>query len=247
MKQYILCIFLVLSLTLSGCDTFSWSQKSRIPQGNAGKAAQTDSEKKKVYGDLEGEIELPETSPRDKNGKPLPPMTIRIDGVDAELPAGTKGKFKLSASGKTSTTSWTELSSTWKINSAPTQLFVFGGFMVAAGIVLMFFGMWKLGLGVAAGGGALIGCGIMINQYPWVILIVLGVGLLAAGYYIYTEVHKKKLKGENTDTNFVLEELINVLSDVPEDILEKYVKQPLREHDQSSLIRDITRKARFKR
>jgi len=57
----------------------------------------------------------------------------------------------------------------------------------------------------------------------------------------------KKLKGENTDTNFVLEELINVLSDVPEDILEKYVKQPLREHDQSSLIRDITRKARFKR
>jgi len=220
--------------------------QSRIPKGNAGSAEQTDSEKKKVYGEIEGEFEFPSIPLLDAEGKIQPQYKFRIDGVDGEVPAGTKAKFKMSASGKTSTSSWTELSSEWKINSAPTQLFVFGGFMVAAGCVLMFLGMWKLGLGLSFAGGALIGCGVMINQYPWVILIVIGISLVAAAYYIYTEVYKKKLKGENTDTNFVLEELLDVLSTVPNDILEEYVKKPLREHDKSNIIRDITSRAKFK-
>jgi len=236
----------ILCFMMSGCG-WKMPTKSRVPKGNQGKAEQTDSEKKKVYGAIEGEFEFPEVPLLDGAGELQPPYKFRIDGVDGEVPAGTKAKFKMSASGKSSSSSWTEMSSEWKINSAPTQLFVFGGFMIAAGAVLMFMGMWKLGLGLSVAGGALIGCGIMINQYPWVILIVIGVSLVAAGYYIYTEVNKKKLKGENTDTNFVLEELVDVLSDVPHDILEKYIKTPLREHDQSNLIREITRRARFKK
>lgn len=239
----LIILFLIL---LSGCGRWG-SKDTRIPTGNKGQAKQSDSEKTKIYGDLEGEITLPEMPLFDDSGRLMAPIKIRVDGVDAELPAGSKGTFKLRASGNSSTYSWTEVSSEWKINSAPTQLFVFGAIMVAAGVILIFFGMTWLGLGVGSGGAALIGCGIMINQYPWVILIVIGIGLVSAGYYLYTTYKKKALVGENKDTNFVLEELTEVLSDMPDDLLETYVKQPLREHDKSDLIRQITRKARLRR
>lgn len=246
MYKRIILILLLSSFLCSGC-LLTKDNASRIPQGNKGEASQSDTKKEKVIGSIEGEIELPEIPALDENGIPLPNQKIRIDGVDAELPVGSKGTFKLSASGSSSWDSFTEMSSSWKLNSAPVQLFVFGGFMVAAGVILMVFGMWKLGLGVASGGAALIGCGIMINQYPWVVLIVIGVGLLATGYYVYTEYNKKKVVGEKRDTEFVLEELTHVLSNMPDNLLETYVKQPLRESDNSSLIRRITKQARSKR
>jgi len=238
-------LFLICFLTV-GCN-FPWPENARVPKGQEGSAEQSDSEKKKVWGEIEGEFEFPEVPLMDAAGEVRPPYKFRIDGVDGEVPAGTRAKFKMSASGKTTTSSLTEIASTWKLNSAPVQLFVFGGLMVAAGAVLMFFGMWKLGVGISVGGGALIGCGIVINEFPWVILVVIGVGLVAATYYIYTEVHKKKLSGENKDTNFVLEELVDAVSDLPSEILEEYIKKPLREHDDSTLIREITRKARLRK
>jgi len=241
-KIFLICL---ISLFICGCG-WEMGGKPRVPQGNTGAAGQKDTEKTKVYGDIEGEFVLPEEPLMDSAGAMQKPLKFRIDGVDAEVPAGTKGKFKMSASGKSTTSSFTEITSKWQVNSAPTQLFVFGGFMIAAGIILMFFGMWWLGMGLSIGGGSLIACGIMINQYPWVILIVIGVCLICAAYYLYVELNKKKLSGENQDTSFVLSELVDILSDVPNDILEKYIKQPLREHDQSSLIREITKKARFR-
>jgi hypothetical protein len=240
-------IVLLLVCLLTGCNGRWGSPKNRIPQGNQGNASQTDNVKERVIGSIEGEIELPDVPVLDENGGPLPNQKIRIDGVDAELPVGSKGKFRLSADGRSSLDSFTEMSSSWKLNSAPVQLFVFGGIMVAVGVVLMFFGMWWLGMGISAGGASLIACGIMINQYPWVVLIVIGVGLVAAGYYIYVEHRKKNLLGENKDTNFVLEELVEAISEMPHDMLDEYIKKPLREHDQSDLIRQITRRARFRR
>jgi hypothetical protein len=240
-------IGLLLCCILTGCSGRWGDGTSRIPQGNSGDATQSDKVKERVVGSIEGEITLPELPALDEKGKPLPNQKIRIDGVDAELPVGSKGKFILSASGRSSLDSFTAMSSTWKLNSAPVQLFVFGGIMVAVGGVLMFFGMWRLGLAAIIGGVSLIACGIMINQYPWVVLIVVGIGLIAAVYYVYMEIRKKSLLGESQDVNFVLEELTNVLSDMPEDLLEQYVKQPLREHDQSGLIRQITKTARLKR
>lgn len=241
-------IFLVsiLCFLLSGCGGWDFGG-ARVPKGNKGSAEQSDSEKKKIYGDIEGEFEFPEVPLMDEAGKVYPPYKFRIDGIDGEVPAGTKAKVKMSAKGKATTSSFTEIASSWKINSAPVQLFVFGGIMVAVGCVLMFFGMWYLGMGVSIGGGALIGCGILINEFPWVILIVIGVGILAAGYYIYTEVKKKKVLGENRDKGFVLEELVDAVSNLPDDVLEQYIKKPLREHDDSVLIREITRKARLRK
>jgi len=241
-KKTLLLICIAFTISM-GC--IKTNNPGRIPTGNEGNASQTDTIRNRIIGDIEGEIELPEDLLLDTAGKPYPPYRIRIDGVDTEVPVGSKGKFKLSASGKTSTDSFTSMTSTWKLNSAPVQLFVFGGIMVAVGVVLMFFGMWWLGMGVSAGGASLIACGIMINQYPWVVLIVIGVGLVAAAYYIYVENKKKNLLGENKNTNFVLEELTEILSDMPTELLDKYVKQPLREHDKSALIKDVTRKARF--
>jgi hypothetical protein len=237
---------LLTCFLLVGCN-FPWPEGARVPRGDKGSSEQSDSEKKKVFGEIEGEFEFPEVPLMDEAGEVRAPYKFRIDGVDGEVPAGTRAKFKMSASGKTTTSSLTAIASTWKLNSAPVQLFVFGGLMVAAGTVLTFFGMWKLGMGVGAGGASLIACGVVINEFPWVILVVIGVGLLAAGYYIYTEVKKKKLSGENKDTNFVLEELVDAVSKLPNEVLEEYIKKPLREHDDSTLIREITRKARLRK
>ncbi len=241
-----LFLILILFTCIMGCDKFKFSNQ-RIPSGNDGKASQQDSTKQKVYGEMEGEFELPVKTLVDKSGIPFPPQKIRIDGVDAELPAGTKGVFKFSASGKNESYSFTDVSSTWKLNSAPVQLFVFGGIMVAGGVVLMFLGLHWLGIAISAGGGSLIACGVLINQFPWVVLIVACVCLIGIGYYLYTAISKKRLLGENKDTNFVLEELVDVVSDLPHEVLEKEIKNPLREHDSSDLIRKITRRARYRK
>jgi len=221
MYKYILMMFVCLMLV--GCSS-SFFKIARIPQGNQGEATQSDKKTERIIGSIEGEVELPESPITNKNGDPLPNQKIRIDGVDAELPVGSKGKFKISANGKTTLDSITEISSSWKLNSA----------------------LW-LGVGISAGGLGLIGCGILINQYPWVVLIVLGLGLVGSGYYIYVELTKKKLVGEREDNGYVLEELTRAIDNMPEDVLETYIRKPLREHDQSSLIRKVTRQARFRK
>jgi hypothetical protein len=241
-----LLLVLLVTFMVTGCSNWEWPGK-RIPEGNKGTAEQGDSETKKVYGSIEGDFELPEfDGPElEVDGEMIrPQMKVRIDGVDMELPAGTKGKFKMSASGKTNTSSFTTIASEWKLNSAPVQLFVFGGIMVAVGGVLIFFGMWKLGIASIISGFSLIGCGIMINQYPWIVLVVIGLGFIAGVVFIWTQYHKKKAHASVDDQEYVLSKLSHAISKMPEEMVDKYIKDPLRKDDKSDLIREITRKAR---
>lgn len=240
MKKILLSCILSLFL-FSGCNSTSGM---KIPKGNKGSASQSESEKTKIVGEIEGDIELPETPALDKNGKPLPNIRIKVDGVDVEVPAGTKGKFQVGTKGTQITDSFTEMLSSWKVNSAPVQLFVFGGIIVAVGVGLMIFGMARIGVVCIGAGIALIACGVVINQYPWVFLIVVLLGLVIGAYFIYNQYKKKKLTGESIDQMYVLELLVDLIARLPEDMQEKYFKKPLREDDQSVTVRQITRKAR---
>ena len=238
MKRLVV-IFICLCL-LSGC----WRNPfSRIPKGNKGEATQRDTEKKKTTGTITGEIELPGPElPEDYEDKK--PLKIKADGVDVELPAGTKGKLKIGAQTNIQTTSLTSMISSWKLNSAPVQLTVFGGILVAVGIGLVIFGMSKIGIACAGMGGSLIACAIMINNYPWVVLIVMGLALVAGGYFLYNQYKKKKIEGESVDQMMVLSKLCKLIERMPEDIIDKYIKEPLKEDDDSAVIREITRRAR---
>lgn len=234
-------ILLFCCMFLFGCENNPFR---RIPTGNKGEATQQDTEKRKVIGEITGEIELPDSPELDERGLERKPMKVKADGVDIELPAGTKGKLKIGVSGNTTTTSLTSMMSSWKVNSAPVQLMVFGGICVAVGVGLMFFGMWKLGIACSGMGGSLIACAILINNYPWVVLIIIGLCIIAGIYFLYNQYKKKKSEGDNIDYMMVLTKLSTLIDKMPEDIIEKYIKTPLKEDDDSLIIREITRRAR---
>lgn len=233
---------LIILLVTGGCFSLFSTKKEEFPTGNVGSAGRQEKENEKIIGEISGEIELPELS--DDVVAIGKPMRIKVDGAEAELPSGTKGKLQIGVNNTSSSYSWNEFASSWKINSAPVQLFVFGGVIVAVGIGLIFFGLSRIGIAAVASGAALIACGVVINSYPWVILIIVGLSLIVGGYFLYTEYRKKKLEGETIDQFYVLERITDVISKLPNDIIEKYIKAPLKEDDNSGLVRKITRKAR---
>jgi len=235
---------LIFSLTLliAGCG---WRNSGmKIPKGNKGSATQQEREKKKTTGSIKGTVTLPEKPEVDAKGKQRPPITVKADGAEMQLPAGTTGELSLTVNGYESLDTFTEMLSSWKVNSAPVQLFVFGGIIVAVGVGLIIFGMARLGVVCIGAGIALIACGVVINQYPWVFLIVVLLGLCIGAYFLYNQYKKKKITGENGDQQYVLERMVDLVARLPNDLQEQYFKQPLREDDQSSTVRTITRKAR---
>jgi hypothetical protein len=231
---------LLCALLLNGCG----GTTGKIPTGNQGNAQQKETESTKIIGEMDGEIELPSTEPQFNSKGENIPLKVRIDGVDMEVPSGTKGKIKVKTRGNTSSDSFMNITSSWKLNSAPVQLFVFGGILVAVGVALMFFGIWKIGLGCVAAGLSLIGCGVLINSYPWIVLIVLGIGLIIGAYYIFVEYKKHKALNSVDKQDYVLTRLVNLIARLPDETQEKYFKQPLREDDKSEVVREITKKAR---
>jgi len=238
MKRILLAT--ILCLFMLGCRDNS---DMKIPKGNQGSASQQEIEKKKISGEIKGSIKLPEPVVEDPEDLKQP-WVIKVDGVDVQVPYGTKGEFEVKTVGSSSLDSFTEMVSSWKLNSAPVQLFIFGGILVAVGVVLIIFGMVKVGIMCIGAGFALITCGVLINQYPWIFLIVFGVGAIAGIYFIYIQFKKKSTIQENTDQQYVLEKLVDLVARLPEEFQEKYFKQPLKEDDQSAMVRRITRKAR---
>jgi len=243
MKRILLSTIIILSLLIGGCGR---TDGMKIPKGNKGSATQQEREKKNVTGEIEGEITLPEVPEFGPELDPedIPPWRVKVDGTDIEVPYGTKGKLTVKTRGSASLDSFTEMLSSWKVNSAPVQLFVFGGIIVAVGVGLIIFGMARIGVVCIGAGIALIACGVVINQYPWVFLIVVLLGLCAGTYFIYNQYKKKKITGDSGDQFYVLEKLTALIERLPEDLQEEYFKKYLREDDKSSMVRRVTRKAR---
>ena len=58
-------------------------------------------------------------------------------------------------------------------------LLILGGVCIVAGVVLGWLVGWGLGLCVSAGGVALIGTAVLFQEYPWVALLPVVIGLVA--------------------------------------------------------------------
>lgn len=244
MKRWIISLILALSLTISGCGiTGLFGQK--VPSGNQGQVEQEETTKSKVSGNIRGKVKLPEAPILDKSGRPLPNQTVKIDGIETSLPAGSQGELELDGDGNASTYTLNTLLTKWKVNSAPVQLFVFGSVLVAIGIVLCYFGAWGLGIAAAAAGLSLIACGILIDKYPFVVLIVVGVALVAAGLYIYQWWRLQNTSNKADDRLLVLQKITQQIENLSAEEKDK-IKKALKEDDLSSKIREITQEAMTK-
>lgn len=241
MNRLFTSLVLCLTLSLGGCG-ISGLFGSKVPSGNQGEVAQEETTKSKASGNIRGKVKLPSETVLDKSGRPLPNQTVKIDGIETSIPAGSQGELEIDGDGNTSSYTLNSLLTKWKINSAPTQLFVFGAVLVAIGIVLCYFGAWNLGLGAVVGGFALIGCGILIDKYPFVILIVIGVALIAAGIYIYHWWKLQKASGAADDRLMVLQKLTSQIDQLSSADKDK-IKAALKEDDLSAKIREVTQDA----
>lgn len=242
MRNFLVAGILSLSLICFGGCSFKGLFGQKVPKGDVGQVQQEETTKLKATGTIKGKIKLPTETAVDKTGRPLPNQTVKIDGIETSIPAGSQGELELDGDGNSSTYTINSLLSKWKINSAPTQLFVFGAVLVAIGIVLCYFGAWNLGLAAVVGGFSLIGCGIVIDKYPFVILIVIGVALLAAGVYVYHWWKLQKTTGKAEDRLLVLQKLTAQIDQLSSEDKAK-IKSALKEDDLSSKIREITQEA----
>lgn len=241
MNRIIISLILCLSLAISGCDIPGIFGKA-IPKGNQGQVEQQETNKSKVVGNIKGKIKLPEKPILGTNGKPLPNQNVKIDGIEASLPQGSTGELSLSGEGNETTYTLNSLLTKWKINSAPTQLFVFGAVLVAIGVVLCYFGAWTIGLGAVCGGFALIACGILIDKYPFVILIVIGVALVAAAIYVYQWWKLQKTTDDSDNRMLVVQKLTQEIEKLSKEEKDK-IKTALKQDDLSAVIRNVTQEA----
>jgi len=227
MKKIILVTLMLMLIPFGGCKRSEGEAKTKTK------------EEQKITGAINGEIELP--NPPIEDDKPI---TIKADGAVMTLPPGTTGKLEVSTNAVYSLDSISEVITTYKLTSGSSQLILFGGVLVAVGVVLIIFGMVKIGIAAMGAGFSLVACSVLISTYPWVFLIVALIALCVGAYFIYTEYKKKKVTGESKDRMYVLEKMAALVERLPAEFQDKYFKQPLREDDKSAKVRDITREAR---
>lgn len=85
-------------------------------------------------------------------------------------------------------------------------LYLLGGLLVAAGIAWIIYvpAKWKMGAGAIGGGLGIIACGVLIDVYPWVFLVALGLGAAIAAWMAWDHLRGTKVAsktGEELDTH----------------------------------------------
>ena len=238
-----LFLVIIVSMFLTGCsmeDLFG----NRVQKGDKGSISQELRQKKETTSEISGTVFIdPQIHPELRSS---PPLDITIGEKTLRIPSNAVVKLNVGVKEDVDEDTINKLFTSWKANSAPVQLFIFGSILVAVGVGLFWIGMARIGIASGIMGITLIGCGILINSYPWVVLIVIGLGLVGGVYFIFNQYKKKSIEGENQDTFLTVKKLCELITSLPNDILDEYIKKPLKEDDKSALFRKITREARDK-
>jgi len=117
---------------------------------------------------------------------PEAPESLDTSAPPVSLPSGPEA-----GGGESPVSFWERARST-----GSNPLFVMGGLAVLAGtLVLVWLKQVWTGLGLAAGGAALIAAGVLVDRYPWVALAVPLVGLAAVVWFLLA-----RRKGRDTWT-----------------------------------------------
>lgn len=175
------------------------------------------------------------------------PVVMDFFGSKLEVPANTKVTGTAKSNYNSAQTDWSSVISKFDVKTGTGQIVFIGALCLAAAAVLCYLGMWKLGLGVAVAGGVLIACGVLVTQYPWVILLVLGLGTLGVGAFVYYTYRSKSSSNEANDMAKVLKVIcdrIDILKKVDPEGVKNYVTDALAKSHDSKLIETITKKLR---
>jgi len=79
-------------------------------------------------------------------------------------------------------------------------LYIIGGVAIIGGIVIgVWAGQWLIGMAVSLGGGAVIGAGVMADQFPWVYLVFGVVAFAGVCLIVYQSVWGSKRDKAVTD------------------------------------------------
>lgn len=145
----------------------------------------------------------------------MPQWTYEIMGKTIKAPASAKVGIHVGSNAKESTWSLTEALGNFKATTNVGILIIGGGVATAVGVVLCFFGWLSLGLAVIAFGISMIACGVVIEQYPWVFLIVLGLGLCVGAYLILRIYYARQTATESEDKSTALGEIVKAIEMLP--------------------------------
>lgn len=163
---------------------------------------------------------------------------FRIEDDRIIVPARTKVKLLMSDRMNQNQQIWDELLTT--TTKKQSLLIVLGAICFAGGLALAIFGPVKLGLVTSAFGLSLVACGITIEKYPWVFIILFVLTVVAVAYILY-ELYDKHNQ-HKTLTKVC--ERIDTLKAVAPDLAKQHITDPLAKHSDAKTIKQQTRKAR---
>jgi hypothetical protein len=242
MKRFILIMCLFFGMTSSGC-TMTGLFGKRVQKGNEGQVAQEETLKSKSSGNIQGKIVLPHAPVLDNAGKPLPNQTLKIDGIETSLPAGSTGILEIEGDGNVSASSLNSLLSKWKLNSALTGLIVFGAVLIAVGCILIYLGAVGLGVAALIAGFSLIGCSVLVEKYPLVILGIVLIGIIIGIYFVYHYFKTRNASQVKEDSIMVIARIAAEIEKLPKEVQEQ-IKENLKKDDNSATIKQIVAEAK---
>ena len=135
---------------------------------------------------------------------------------------------------------WYSLFGSYKMSRGMSTLVASGGFMLAGAAVLFVFGLWKPGVGAGAAGLMLLVCGVAVDKYPWVFLIIIVCALIAVAYLVYRMICGSK---HNLTLGAVVKQ-IDIAKMIDSEFVRKNITDPLAQDTKAKTISNYVRKAR---
>jgi len=169
-----------------------------------------------------------------------PPMDIQIFDEVMRIPPNAKVKASFTSDRSRNQQAWYEYIGTVEMSRQMTGLLAAGALFMALGALLAYYGRWKLGAGVALFGLILITCGVAIDRYPWVFLVVMILVLVGIGYLAYEFV---KSKQQSTTLKKIVERVESLKLIVPEEV-KRAVTDPLAKDKEAKTIRKQVQNAK---
>ena len=228
-------LIILLAVTLPGCGgPFSWMKGAKT-------GTVEESQKHSLVEKTSAEVLV--TREPDADGPELPDLKYDVLGKTVSAPPGSRVMIQVGS--KTTERSWSlsEALGNFKATTNVGILIIGGGFAVAVGVVLCFFGGLSLGLAVVAFGIAMIACGVVIEQYPWVFLIVLALGLVAGVLLAYKVYKARQADVESGDKSTALAEIVKAIEALPT-IEQMNLKTKLAMTDVSATVRKVVDKVK---
>lgn len=174
---------IVLALLLTSCIRSE-------PQMSEGE--EQEHRESKVDQSIKADIKIdydPHKQPAIRN---RPPVSMSLMGENIVVPPNSTVTATFKSDRDNSQSEWFDYIGKFKASKKMASLLIGGSICLAGGTLLCLYGAWNLGIAVAGFGLVLLTCGVVIEKYPWLFIIILILGAAAGCYVIYFMLDKHK-------------------------------------------------------